>query len=330
MPTIRKDNLTPAQKSETERLFSNGVNVSRIAETVGKSRTAIVKYLRDLGLYRSTKQQLRLESLTAAQRRDLARMSELNVSYRVVAERMGFTDWQQARNTMKRLGLLAPRHSILHHEGRRRCHECRTIQPTANFRRNSYLCLDCAWFYMAEYKYGITRADLEALLRKQKSVCAICRRACRERRNLCVDHDHVSKRVRGLLCNRCNRGIGLFADLESRLSEAALYVRRRGIAPDHTLVAYGEAGNDRRNHRRKSHYGLHPHVFDALLGEQAHRCAICRGRPRSKRKQLAVDHDRRTGRIRGLLCENCNRAIGLFDHKSRTLQRAARYVSVAP
>jgi len=51
-------------------------------------------------------------------------------------------------------------------------------------------------------------------------------------------------------------------------------------------------------------YGLSTHEYDELLASQGGKCAICRGRPKSKR--LAVDHDHGTGAVRGLLCSRCN------------------------
>lgn len=51
-------------------------------------------------------------------------------------------------------------------------------------------------------------------------------------------------------------------------------------------------------------YGLTSEQYDALLERQGGRCAICRARPKSKR--LAVDHDHKTGVVRGLLCSRCN------------------------
>lgn len=51
-------------------------------------------------------------------------------------------------------------------------------------------------------------------------------------------------------------------------------------------------------------YGLAPGDYERLLEAQGGRCAICRARPRSKR--LAVDHDHKTGAVRGLLCSRCN------------------------
>lgn len=51
-------------------------------------------------------------------------------------------------------------------------------------------------------------------------------------------------------------------------------------------------------------YGLTPDAYRALLALQDGKCAICRARPKSKR--LAVDHDHKTGAVRGLLCSRCN------------------------
>jgi hypothetical protein len=54
-------------------------------------------------------------------------------------------------------------------------------------------------------------------------------------------------------------------------------------------------------------YGLEAGDYEALLAAQGGRCAICRARPKSKR--LAVDHDHKTGAVRGLLCSRCNHEL---------------------
>jgi len=75
-------------------------------------------------------------------------------------------------------------------------------------------------------KYGMTQADLDALLAKQGGCCAICRNALkREGRGINVDHDHVTGAVRGLLCPACNKGLGLFRDSIESLSNAQAYLR---------------------------------------------------------------------------------------------------------
>lgn len=60
-----------------------------------------------------------------------------------------------------------------------------------------------------------------ALFESQGGACAICGRLDQP---LCVDHDHDTMRIRGLLCFPCNRGIGLLQDSATVISRAAVYV----------------------------------------------------------------------------------------------------------
>lgn len=55
--------------------------------------------------------------------------------------------------------------------------------------------------------YGITKSEYWAIYAAQGGKCALCRRATGATKNLSVDHDHVSGRVRGLLCQKCNRDV---------------------------------------------------------------------------------------------------------------------------
>jgi Recombination endonuclease VII len=70
-------------------------------------------------------------------------------------------------------------------------------------------------------------------------------------------------------------------------------------------------------------YGISPAEYVALLVRQDYCCGICRKKPR---KSFHIDHDRETGRVRGLLCGNCNRAIGYLHHDIQALQRAIAYL----
>lgn len=72
-----------------------------------------------------------------------------------------------------------------------------------------------------------------------------------------------------------------------------------------------------------STYGLAPGDYERLLALQQGRCAICRRRPRAKR--LAVDHNHGTGKVRGLLCEPCNRRVLGGGHDSLQILRNAVY-----
>lgn len=73
--------------------------------------------------------------------------------------------------------------------------------------------------------YGITPEDYDSMFAKQKGVCAICSEADNEKREyLCVDHDHATGVVRGLLCHNCNIGLGKFKDDPELLNKAIWYL----------------------------------------------------------------------------------------------------------
>ena len=76
-------------------------------------------------------------------------------------------------------------------------------------------------------KFGITVAEYEEMLAAQEGVCAIFGGLPNAPGNrLHVDHCHDSQRVRGLLCGRCNRAIGLLGDDHQLLAKAAAYLGR--------------------------------------------------------------------------------------------------------
>jgi hypothetical protein len=75
-------------------------------------------------------------------------------------------------------------------------------------------------------RYPINVADFKALLAAQGDRCAICRRVPDDPFSLCVDHDHASGKVRGLLCTACNSGLGKLGDSEEGLLRALEYLRR--------------------------------------------------------------------------------------------------------
>ena len=59
-------------------------------------------------------------------------------------------------------------------------------------------------------KFGLTIEQYEDLLRQQRGVCALCVKKCRTGNRLAVDHCHLTGRIRGLLCYRCNTHLGWF------------------------------------------------------------------------------------------------------------------------
>lgn len=57
--------------------------------------------------------------------------------------------------------------------------------------------------------YGLTESDFQALMDKQQGTCRICQKDFgQEAKRACVDHDHYTGKVRGLLCTQCNTRLG--------------------------------------------------------------------------------------------------------------------------
>ena len=74
-------------------------------------------------------------------------------------------------------------------------------------------------------KYGLSKADFLTLLKKQNYKCAICWIDLTGIKQ-CVDHDHVTHRVRGILCDKCNIGIGMLHDNVHLLELAIKYLSK--------------------------------------------------------------------------------------------------------
>ena len=86
-----------------------------------------------------------------------------------------------------------------------------------------------------------------------------------------------------------------------------------------------------RRKQRLRRYGLTIEQYDAMLADQQGLCALC-GKPPSNPDgigvagRLHVDHDHETGRVRSLLCLNCNHGVGSFRDDPEVMRRAAEYV----
>lgn len=75
-------------------------------------------------------------------------------------------------------------------------------------------------------QYGITLEDYNRMLLEQKGVCAICGGINLDERRLCVDHNHDTGKVRSLLCDACNVGLGRFKDSADLVQAAADYLKK--------------------------------------------------------------------------------------------------------
>jgi hypothetical protein len=86
-----------------------------------------------------------------------------------------------------------------------------------------------------------------------------------------------------------------------------------------------------KNSYYKRNYGIDEADLKAMKEEQDYKCYICSSEGfmignNNHSEKLAVDHDHETGKVRKLLCHNCNRALGLMKDDPELLRKAANYI----
>jgi len=138
-------------------------------------------------------------------------------------------------------------------------------------------------------------------------------------------------------CSKCKESKPLTEFNKSRGSSDGLHNYCRKCCRVHEREWRAKHGNTPEYrarcsaNERKRRYGIDN--YDELLEKQAGVCAICGNTEtatlRGKVKRLAVDHDHATGKIRGLLCNNCNNMLGRSQDNPDTLRKAANYLEQA-
>lgn len=99
------------------------------------------------------------------------------------------------------------------------------------------------------------------------------------------------------------------------------------------IAKWGRENKDRQRlyHRRygwKNDYNITEEQYLNLLDSQGNKCSICRELPKLDRI-LTVDHCHKTGRVRGLLCDRCNRGLGQFQDSIPVMKLALAYLEKA-
>ena len=92
----------------------------------------------------------------------------------------------------------------------------------------------------------------------------------------------------------------------------------------------GTGSPEAKRRHRLAGYGLTVSGYDELLVLQGGRCAICFTLPPDLGPVLHVDHCHKSGRVRGLLCHNCNTGIGSLREDPDILRSAISYLAGAP
>ena len=83
----------------------------------------------------------------------------------------------------------------------------------------------------------------------------------------------------------------------------------------------------RRNRGLQSEYGISQHDYEAMLVSQGGGCAICGDKNPGHRGVFDVDHDHKTGKVRGLLCHGCHVGIGMLKDNYCIVYKAGEYLA---
>lgn len=82
-------------------------------------------------------------------------------------------------------------------------------------------------YFRIAKKFGISKKDFDIMLKNQNNACAICKKEEYDPRHkyLSVDHNHSTGKVRGLLCNNCNKALGQFKECPTIMLNAISYIK---------------------------------------------------------------------------------------------------------
>lgn len=153
----------------------------------------------------------------------------------------------------------------------------------------------------------------------------------RQRRNATnCPHTGRPEKARGL-CGSCHNAWLAEHSPGHRARRLARFNRWKLENPEKYQAAQDKLKDRRSTYYRNSdlrrHFGMEPDQYHDLLDQQGGVCAICsQPETRKGRRYLAVDHCHTTGKIRGLLCANCNCAIGHFKDSTEILNNAIKYL----
>lgn len=95
---------------------------------------------------------------------------------------------------------------------------------------------------------------------------------------------------------------------------------------EYRLANKGSRKDEARRHWLKSRYKMTTEDYDVMLHNQNGCCAICGKHWSVENRTLHIDHNHSNGNIRGLLCRNCNTALGLLNEDSALFDKAKEYL----
>lgn len=128
----------------------------------------------------------------------------------------------------------------------KQCCKCKKAKSLNQFHKNKIHvdglqleCKDCRMNTHLKHYYNMGLDEYDIRLKQQNGVCACC--GAKESKDVrstrfAVDHDHVTKKIRGLLCGHCNKGLGYFMDDIQKLQLAIEYLQKSRLTNEEDVV----------------------------------------------------------------------------------------------
>ena len=152
-----------------------------------------------------------------------------------------------------------------------------------------------------------------------KSSCKACQNARSQDGRDKVKQSGVYIAVSEKQCNRCKTVKPASAFGALKTSSDRLKPRCRECDAEVSKRSYYKINIKRL-------YGITLETYNLMCEMQSGKCAICKSEPRTKRRKLYIDHDHKTGKVRGLLCHHCNLGLGGFRDDPDALRSAISYL----
>jgi hypothetical protein len=123
--------------------------------------------------------------------------------------------------------------------------------------------------------------------------------------------------------------MGIFAEILNKTG-SLFALKKTGKEREREIKRTWYHKNKKKNkdHQLKYKFGITLQDFDRMVESQGNLCAICGGENvqiRGRTVALAVDHNHKTGKVRGLLCNGCNTSLGRFKDIPM-LKKAIKYL----
>jgi len=147
--------------------------------------------------------------------------------------------------------------------------------------------------------------------------------------------EHDGSYASGRFCSeKCSRNRPITEEIRNKIRDSKLgktlsEFHRKQISKSLSGKKYPGRRNKMSDEEKiAKHYKISVEEYRSLVNHHNGKCRLCgRGNSQSgKSIRLCVDHNHKTGKVRGLLCNQCNHAIGLFQDNPKLLRKAADYL----